>query len=272
MKKTLFWILAVLITVSSAIYQKKTGPTYPKKVEVDIVNTQIKFKLPRSGVSDVNKQVEIPNTGNIDSVSLFYRRFPLNEAFTEVKFQIGEEDKLIASLPTQPPAGKLEYYLSFNSTSENVETEHIVIRFKGSVPKLVLIPHILLMFIAMLLSNLSGILAIGKEDKHVYYGRFAFFALLLGGMILGPVVQLYAFGELWTGVPFGWDLTDNKTLIAVIFWLIAVLGNRKSPKYRYTLIASIVLFLIYMIPHSVLGSELDYESGEVVTGFVQLFF
>jgi hypothetical protein len=41
-------------------------------------------------------------------------------------------------------------------------------------------------------------------------------------MILGPVVQYYAFGEFWTGVPFGWDLTDNKTLVAVIFWALAV--------------------------------------------------
>ena len=38
--------------------------------------------------------------------------------------------------------------------------------------------------------------------------------LAVGGFILGPLVQNYAFGELWTGVPFGWDLTDNKTLIA----------------------------------------------------------
>ena len=65
---------------------------------------------------------------------------------------------------------------------------------------------------------------------------------------------------------------DNKTLIAVIFWIIAVLGNRKNPKYRYIIIASVVLFLIYIIPHSVLGSELDYESGKVVTGFIQLLF
>ncbi len=37
--------------------------------------------------------------------------------------------------------------------------------------------------------------------------------LLVGGMILGPVVQKYAFGVFWTGVPWGWDLTDNKTLV-----------------------------------------------------------
>jgi len=38
---------------------------------------------------------------------------------------------------------------------------------------------------------------------------------------LGPLVQLNAFGDLWTGWPFGGDWTDNKTLFAFIFWVIA---------------------------------------------------
>ncbi len=49
-------------------------------------------------------------------------------------------------------------------------------------------------------------------------------------MILGPIVQKYAFGELWTGIPFGWDLTDNKTLIAFLFWILAVIMNRKKER------------------------------------------
>ena len=41
-------------------------------------------------------------------------------------------------------------------------------------------------------------------------------SLFLGGMLLGPIVQNFAFGDYWTGIPFGWDLTDNKTLLAAI--------------------------------------------------------
>ena len=63
----------------------------------------------------------------------------------------------------------------------------------------------------------------------------------MGGMILGPIVQNFAFGELWTGVPFGWDLTDNKTLIAFLFWIIAVVMNRKKEKPLYTILAAVVL-------------------------------
>jgi hypothetical protein len=273
MKKTLFWILAVVITLASAVYQKKTGPTYPKKVEINILNTNVNFKLPRSGVSDEDLLVQIPKFDTTYSASLNYRRFPLKESFTSVNFKL-QDDMLIANLPKQAPAGKLEYYVSFkhSGSEETIETEHVVTRFKGSVPAWAFIHHILFIFAAMLISNLAGLFALGKEEKHVFYGKLTLLLLLLGGMVFGPIVQYYAFGQAWTGIPFGWDLTDNKTLIAFIFWIVAVLGNRKSPKYRYTLIASIILFLIFIIPHSLFGSELDYSSGKVVTGFIQLLF
>ncbi|MCD4833634.1 MAG: hypothetical protein K8R31_07545 [Bacteroidales bacterium] len=273
MKKILFWILAVAITLASAYYQRKTGPTYPKNTEIHFVENSIKFDLPRSGDSNEDHMVELPVNKAFNSAKLHYRHFPVNESFAIVNFK-QQDNKLIAYLPKQAPAGKLEYFLSFtNSESEEeIETEHVVIRFKGSVPAWALIPHIIFMFVAMLLSNLAGLFALGKIEKHVFYGKLALVLLLFGGMIFGPIVQYYAFGQAWTGIPVGWDLTDNKTLIAVIFWLVAVLGNRKSAKYRYTLIASVILFLIYIIPHSLFGSELDYSSGEVVTGFIQLLF
>jgi hypothetical protein len=91
-------------------------------------------------------------------------------------------------------------------------------------------------------------------------------------MILGPLVQNYAFGELWTGIPFGWDLTDNKTLIALIFWILAVYMNRKSDKPVYTVLAAVILLLVYSIPHSLFGSQLDYASGQVTQGMILNLF
>ncbi len=107
-----------------------------------------------------------------------------------------------------------------------------------------------------------------RDVRFKKYTSLTVVFLLIGGMCLGPIVQLYAFGDLWTGVPFGWDLTDNKTLIAFIFWLIALVYNRKHDKPLWSLIAAIVLMVIYTIPHSVMGSTFSYESGEVVTGAI----
>lgn len=269
MKKTLIWILAIFITLGSAYYQRKTGPTYPKKINLELTNANISFKLIRSGETGKDCMIEIPVTDDSIKASILYKRFPINESFTENNF-IRKNDKLIAFLPSQPPAGKLEYYVVLNDQKNEYQTEHVVIRFKGNVPSWALTPHVLLMFIAMLLSNLAGLFAGFKIEKHVFYGKLAFITLLLGGMLFGPIVQYFAFGQAWTGIPFGWDLTDNKTLIAVLFWLVAVLGNRKNPKYRNTIIAAIILFLIYIIPHSLFGSELDYSTGKVVTGFLNI--
>jgi len=270
-KETILWILAVVLTLSAAFYQRTTGPTYDKKAKISIEEHEYKFKLPRSNAeSDCEVSLEIPD--NTITASLFYRKYPTNDAWTEIKM-LRDGDHLQAYLPQQPPAGKLSYYFVFNSPNDELElymNEPITIRFKGDVPAWILIPHIFFMFFAMLLSNLSGIMALAGNQKYRYYGLRTFIALFLGGMILGPLVQLYAFGDLWTGVPFGWDLTDNKTLFAFIFWILAVVMNRKKARPIYTIIASIVLLLIYSIPHSMFGSELNQETGKIVQGMIHL--
>jgi cytochrome bd-type quinol oxidase subunit 2 len=143
--------------------------------------------------------------------------------------------------------------------------QNVVIRFKGDVPIFILIPHIIAMFGAMLLSTRTGLEFFKKEPelKKLTYWTIGF--LFIGGFILGPLVQEYAFGALWTGFPFGHDLTDNKTLIAMLGWLGALFMYRKSrePK-RWALFAALLLLIVYMIPHSLLGSELDYSKQETI--------
>ena len=65
----------------------------------------------------------------------------------------------------------------------------------------------------------------------------------------------------------GEDLTDNKTAVAFLGWLIAYLMIRKNIKYAYTaIIAAVILLAVYLIPHSMFGSELDYEKGTIENG------
>jgi carbon starvation protein CstA len=84
-------------------------------------------------------------------------------------------------------------------------------------------------------------------------------ALLVGGLILGPIMQLYSFDKLWTGFPFGYDLTDNKTAVGMILWIIAYWRIRKEPNKKWWVIAaSILLIIVFLIPHSILGTEIDW--------------
>ena len=128
------------------------------------------------------------------------------------------------------------------------------------------------MFIAMLLSTLAGLMAAVKHPQYKKYALWTLILFLIGGFILGPLVQLHAFGELWTGIPFGWDLTDNKTLIAAAFWILAVVMNRKHNRPFYTILAAVVLLLVFSIPHSMFGSEFNYTSGQMTQGMIHNFF
>ena len=183
--------------------------------------------------------------------------------------------RFFAEVPQQPAAGKLQYYFEITDskgTRSYLKETPVVIRFKGGVPAFILIPHILLMFVAMLFSTLAGLMAV---IKYPMFKKYAFWTLILfiaGGMVLGPIVQYFAFGDFWTGIPFGWDLTDNKTLIALIFWILAVVMNRKKEKPLYTVLAAVVLLLVFSIPHSLFGSELNYSTGQVTQGIILNFF
>jgi hypothetical protein len=270
MKKTILWTLTVLITLTAAYYQRRTGPTYPKQVSVTLNNSVYKLKLTRSIALDENSEVRLKIKDQSVHARLYFKRFNTNEEYQTSEF-FNDKEGLFALLPPQPVAGKLQYYIEITD-SKGVQVlfkeAPIVLRFKGGVPGFILLPHILIMFVAMLFSTLAGLMALVKLPLYKKYALWTLILLAAGGMVLGPVVQYYAFGDLWTGVPFGWDLTDNKTLIAFVFWILAVLMNRKTDKPIYTIIAAFVLLLVYSIPHSLFGSQLDYSSGHVTQGII----
>jgi hypothetical protein len=274
MKIKIYWVLAFLLTISAIFYQRKTGPTYDKKVNINIEGTEYNFKLVRSygGESDCPVVINLPDrtiTGE-----LLYRIFPTNNEWTIVKME-RLDDVLSASLPNLPPAGKYEYKIVLKKDGKTYPLnsgEPVIIRFKGDVPASILVPHVILMFIAMFLGNLAGLMALFKEPNFRLYTKLTFWTLLVGGLIFGPWVQWHAFGEAWAGVPFAWDLTDNKTLVAFIFWLLALLMNKKKVRPAYTVVAAIVMLIVYSIPHSMYGSQLDPETGEIIQGWIRFFW
>jgi len=282
MKIAILWTVAVIITLSAAIFQRQTGPTYPKRVDITVNGETYNIKLVRSMGLDERPVVRMAIYDESVSARLLYKRFRTEDDYSYVDFKysvipvnsfvmnkifgMDEMKGLFASVPRQPPAGKLQYYIEITDDSGTqvlFKDNPVVIRFKGTVPGWALTPHIVLMFFAMLLSTLAGLLAISGYESQRKYGIITMLMLFAGGMILGPVVQYYAFGEFWTGVPFGWDLTDNKTLVSVLFWILAVVMNRHRQRPAYTIIAAVVLLLIYSIPHSMFGSELDFATGEI---------
>lgn len=270
--RVVLWIIAVMLMLLAAGYQRRTGPTYPYDGSFAYAGQELDYELLTSHVSSGDAPVTVPWPGDGPAGTLHYRRYPTDDPFTAVPLTVADGEAR-AVLPAQPPAGKLEYYLELEPPSGTVRIpssseDDIIIRFKGAVPLYVLLPHVLLMFLSMLVGVRAGLAALFGTGETRPLAWTTLFGLTLGGMIMGPVVQEYAFGAFWTGVPFGWDLTDNKTLLMWLGWLIAclVLGWREKGRDRLgrwlVLGATVVMLAVYLIPHSLRGSELDYDQLE----------
>jgi len=259
----LLWILSVLLMASLAIYQRSTGPTYPVKGKILLQGKEHSYKLLRSHNTGMDAPFEMNVPEGI--TGLFrYKRFKSHDQWTSVEL-IPENGLLKATIPMQPAAGKVEYQIALvdNGKSHPLTDEPVIIRFKGAVPDFVLWPHIFFMFFAMVFSIRTGFEALFIRRKTYFLTTITLFLFTLGGLILGPIVQKYAFDAYWTGWPWGHDLTDNKTLFAFIFWLIAWVVLRKNHHNRtWPIVATIVMLLVYLIPHSVLGSEIDHTKTE----------
>lgn len=265
MKKVLLWTLAVVITLITLVYQRVTGPTYPMRGKVELGGHEIAFELLRTHETthDFEFKIEVPDP-EIDGY-LEWKRYPTQDALSQLPMT-RSGDILVASLPKQPTSGKLQYkvFLSYQSQKVSLSGEDpIVIRFKDPVPTWLLISHIIVIFAALLLSMRTGLEALRPNANPRKMAVLTTAFLFLGGMILGPLMQLYAFGALWTGFPFGIDLTDNKTLVALIGWIIALIAGRKGRAARgWILGAAVLTLVVFLIPHSLLGSELDYTGVE----------
>ena len=262
------WLFAFLLTLSSAVYQRLTGPTYPVSGTSQIGPSTARYRLLRSHETSSAAPVEISIADTGISGRLDWRRYKTTDAWTSVPMK-RRDGVLSAEMPPEPAAGKVEYriILTLDTSRVTIPNEGgVVLRYKGEVPAAILIAHVIAMFGAMLLSTRAGLEVFRSAAYYppLMYWTIGFLAL--GGIVLGPIVQKYAFDAYWTGWPFGHDLTDNKTIMALLCWMAAVVAIRRGNKPKAWVVgAALVTLVVFAIPHSVLGSELEYkETGHRV--------
>ena len=270
LKQVLLWFAAIILMFAAVVYQRATGPTYPFKGQFTHQGKVHKYKLLRTHETTSGAELELPQTGASDfQAFLHYKRYKTQDSITVAPFVLkGETFK--AALPVQAAAGKMEYYITGKldgktfQIPENIK-EPIVLRYKDPVPGGVLWPHVFMMFFAVLFGMRAGLSALFDPQTMRRWAIVALIGMTLGGMVLGPFVQKYAFGEYWTGFPYGGDFTDNKMLIMWLTWVVAIgiIGLRAKKKETFSravvLIAATIMTMVYLIPHSMGGSTLDYS-------------
>jgi hypothetical protein len=270
--EVVLWVAAVVLMLAAAGYQRRTGPTYPVHGSFEVAGQTYNYELVRSAYTTDDAQVEIPDPVEGVTAVLHYKRFRQSDEFASVPFR-ADEGRLIAELPAQPPAGKLEYFVILQLPNGGTRIPdaargNVVMRFKDHVPLYFLLPHVLMMFFSMLIGLRAGLAALFAPRPMRTLTWITLIGMTIGGMVLGPIAQKYAFGAFWTGFPFGYDLTDNKVLIMWLLWVAAgvivwyrIREDVRLPRYA-VLVAALATVVVYVIPHSVQGSELDYEALE----------
>jgi len=274
----LLWFLAVVLTLGIFSYQNKTGPTYPLEGSIPTAAGDIRFKFLRSETIGTDLQIilfdPIP-----EGVSGYvqYRRYKSNDDWSTTPlvddtFSFSRHGRsetisgLGAKLPSlQTRAGKYEYFVFIQVGDDEplsvIGDQAIYARYKGAVPAPVIAIHVFVIFLSMIFALRTVFeAAIDGNYKWMIWATLGSF--LLGAFVFGPWVQWYAFGVWWSGIPFGYDWTDNKVLVELVFWLWAAIANRgerRNPVPVY--IAGLVTLLVYFIPHSIFGSEYDYRIG-----------
>jgi hypothetical protein len=266
-KSIILWVVAVLLSLVIGIFQRMTGPTHPVRGREDVYGESIQYRLLRSYTAYEDLPVAIKTSSAGVRAFLVYKRYKSGDEWAETEMK-RNGDNLEAKIPGQPAAGKVEYTIRIQMNDQYAalnQGKSIIVRFRGKVPAIFLIIHILLMFLGITFALRTGMEALRKDGRFFGLVNWTLLIVFLGGIIFGPIVQKYAFGDFWTGFPFGFDLTDNKTLLALIFWIFAFFFKKKSK--WWVLAATILMIGIYLIPHSVLGSELDYSTGKMNNKF-----
>ncbi|MCX7801217.1 MAG: hypothetical protein N2109_12855 [Fimbriimonadales bacterium] len=256
------WILAVVLTGSLLIYQRRTGPTYPISVRTIVGGEHVSGRLIRSQETTAPAKVEVV-AGPTLRGQLVWRRYPTSDEWQAIEMR-RDGPRLVAELPLFQRAAKLEYQVRLeapNGSLEILPTDgSAILRYKDPVPTWLLLVHILAIFCGPIFAFRGAIATLLRESNALRFAPWVVAFLTLGGFVLGPMMQKYAFDAWWTGWPVGEDLTDTKTLVAWAFWVAAWWVGRVRPKWSLAAYwaALVVMVGVFLIPHSVRGSQVDW--------------
>jgi hypothetical protein len=238
--------------------------TVPKQMgdEIPVMSAKVE------GASEVKLVYKIGKDGHYQSVKM--------------SPSAGEENVFEASIPLHPKGMKAWYYLEAvdQRAAEEVKVtlpqpnsgqiKPIRHKFEGEVPAYIIVPHILSIFAAFLFATLTLFSAIdlkrgkGTLKRSVRLCGATLLLLFIGFFPFGWAMNYFAFGVLWEAFPFGRDVTDNKSQIMFLFWLVTLVmvkgtlwgkgeGKNLITDRGYStlvIVSFVVTMIILAVPHS----------------------
>lgn len=269
-------ILGIVLTVLLLSVSRKLSMRRPSEVESEAEGIRLNHTTisEQKGAGEPTVNLTVVSTGIVTPFVL-YRSSKEENLQRSSMVQVGD-GQWEARLPDGGMGARLLY--AFEVVRSDGDTRRLpeesgsffLIKFKGTYSSLVLILHIAAMFGSFFFMFMSFFSAIeilkGTEDQRrtVGFARWVLILSFLGGWPLGFILNYQAFGVLWEAFPFGFDITDNKTQLMFVFWLISLLLVRGSflgrdiksdtlgPKgFAFAVIVSFVVSLfLFIVPHS----------------------
>jgi len=275
-------LLALVLTLVLLFIARRLAMVQPRVMEQTVEGLTISHLNP--GKAPENQPLTIAaritrglKNGEKLILSFTYEKVNSDWSTAEMLPKKAGSDTLVADINGQPRGEKLFYYFEVQDSlgtvvaSLGTESKPLRLRFEGKVPGYIIGPHIFCMFAGAFFAFLAlfGALGLLRNPGEVNtvarkVGWTTLF-IFLGGFPLGIMVARAAVGGSgWGGFPLGNDITDNKTLLIFLYWLLLVILGKgsifqKNPEKnlvkpetygKLTLVGFILLLGLYLIPHS----------------------
>jgi hypothetical protein len=211
-----------------------------------------------------------------EGLRLYFRERGSESFTTIIMGKAGTPSVFLASIPHQERGVWIEYYIEIRGIGGELltfpgsagEGIYYLLRFKGNVPRSLVILHIGTMLLGLLFflfaaykswNYLKAKGGYGGIEAGSICGLLLFF---IGGFPLGSLSEYYTFGEFWIGFPLGSDFTGTKTLLIFVFWILITGlfratragGEDENKQRRYANLVfwgTILTVLVYLIPHGI---------------------
>jgi hypothetical protein len=270
MSRGLKIVLAVVLTLVVLFLSRYFGPNHKYTVEMSVGNATFSHKAPRSQIGEGPAELMLKVSGQVPG-DLYpelvgqVKGAGEWERFTPARVDLDAEYRVyVFQVPAKPWTTRYLYRFEVLHNGKTATLAHqngdpMMVKFKGEVPAWIVACHVLGMFGGFLLLILCVFYALelarGKNENRTA-GRLAWWSwivLFIGAVPFGIPMNYYAFNVYWEAFPFGGDVTDNKSQIALIIWLLAALAlsfRRGRKTGLITVLAGLVVLAIFLIPHS----------------------
>lgn len=266
----------VILTLALFVLARRLSMNRPREIEVEEGGLRISHVTVLEQVGPGEPSVELtvsPGTGDNPRIQF---KSKYSDGIEELPMTRSGDGVWTAKLPDLGKGRRLSY--AFLVTGPGGATirlparsgQFFLIKYKGEYSIPVVVLHVIFLFGAFffMIQSMMGAVRIlkSKEGKAptVRMTRGVMLFTFVGGWPLGWILNYQRFGVMWEGFPFGYDITDNKTQLIFIFWMVTVLLVRGSFFGRgeekdvagargfalAVLISFVVSVALYILPHS----------------------